>query len=494
VYPDSNAIYQCSAYTLPEGAALEITAQFPQSRYFTFTLYGDKPGNFYKDQDIIPDEGSINPFVHGNDRLAPNRDYTIRMVSGEIPENPEDRAPNTMYHGNAFDPVYGWFVCTRIYVPDLGTEPFGNTALPEVTLVMPDGSRQVGDEMCETVNAKNHGQTIFPQAIGFDLDTYLGLRDGSRYEGLNTVWTGDNPKGLPDVPVSWPAQDPPEWKAFFNAAHQQCTFFTPWEDCDAGEIENNPDGIGLGNPAGRYMETWIDRNLGQVVAFRGKQPTTPKTWHGESTVPDEDPTNYQLRYFSFCPQESQATWRIGDCIFDEEIAESVDEDGFYTVVFTPPSYRPRNARPECGFAWAPLPAGGDGAGDLFLTNMWMRHHLPASDFAQSATNVQTPGTEKEVMGDYLPEGTYYSVEEFEALGCGGIDFEALPIFEDCGDRCCAAGLTTESLAGQSCTPEDGCEGGFACTCFRGESEGTHMLRTRRLLFGGTPECYCVASN
>jgi hypothetical protein len=40
VNTDSNAVYQCSDYHLPEGATLEVKGEFPHSRYFTFTLYG----------------------------------------------------------------------------------------------------------------------------------------------------------------------------------------------------------------------------------------------------------------------------------------------------------------------------------------------------------------------------------------------------------------------------------------------------------------------
>ena len=131
-------------------------------------------------------------------------------------------------------------------------------------------------------------------------------------------------------------------------------------------------------------------------------------------VADDD---YDLRYFSFCPQESLATWRVGDCIFDEELAQSLDEKGFYTAVFSRPSYRPGNARPECGFTWTSTPPAGDGAGDLNLYNMWIRSALPSPNYKKFAGNILTPDTEEEVMGDYYPRGEYMSVEEFEALGC-----------------------------------------------------------------------------
>ena len=401
VNTDSNAVYQCSAYHLPKGATLEVKGEFPHSRYFTFTLYGSVLGNFYIDQDIVPDEGSVNPFIYGNDRNAENRSYTINMVSGLRPEDPEDRKSNTLYHGDPMDKHLGNVVCTRIYVPDQGLEPFGGTELPRVTLIQADGKRLTGEKMCTAIDAKHGGFTAPPQAIGFNLKQYLARREGSRL----------NPE-LPVRPVTHPAVNPPEFKAFFNAEYTQCSFFTPEKDC--GTPVNNPDGVGLGNPAGRYIESYLDQGFGKVVVLRGKLPKTPKTWRGNSTVPDE---KYDLRYFSICPQESLATWRVGDCVFDEELAETLDDKGYYTLVLSRPSYRPRNAKPECGFAWTSTPPAGDGAGDLYLYNMWIRSALASPDFKEYAGNVMVPGTEKAVMGEYYPSGKYMSVEEFEALGC-----------------------------------------------------------------------------
>lgn len=399
VYGDSNAVYQCASYDLPDGAYLEMKGEFPRSRYFSVTLYGSEGGDALLDNEILPDEGSVNPLVYGENRKAKNRSYTLNLLGGSAPD---DRPPNTLYHAGPANAFLGNFICTRIYVPDQGLEPFGGTQLPEMTLIMEDGERLQGEQMCEAVDANNSGFGAPPQAIGFDIDQYLALREGRRI----------NP-GLPyDRPPTHPAKNPPEFKAFFTADHQQCVFFTPEEDC--GDPINNPDGVGLGNPLGRYVESYLDQGFGRVLVLRGKLPTTPETWSGDRVVPDID---YDLRYFSLCPQESLATWRVGDCLFDEELAVSVDQDGFYTAVFSRPSFRPRNATSECGFAWAPTPPAGDGAGDVNLWNMWIRFAIPSPNFPEAAQNVVFPGTEEDIMGDYYPRGEYMSVEEFEEIGC-----------------------------------------------------------------------------
>ena len=244
VYGDSNAVYQCASYDLPDGAYLEMKGEFPRSRYFSVTLYGSEGGDALLDNEILPDEGSVNPLVYGENRKAKNRSYTLNLLGGSAPD---DRPPNTLYHAAPANAFLGNFICTRIYVPDQGLEPFGGTQLPEMTLIMEDGGRLQGEQMCEAVDANNSGFGAPPQAIGFDIDQYLALREGRRI----------NP-GLPyDRPPTHPAKNPPEFKAFFTADHQQCVFFTPEKDC--GNPINNPDGVGLGNPLGRYVESYLDQ-------------------------------------------------------------------------------------------------------------------------------------------------------------------------------------------------------------------------------------------
>jgi hypothetical protein len=47
----------------------------------------------------------------------------------------------------------------------------------------------------------------------------------------------------------------------------------------------------------------------------------------------------------------------------------------------------------------------------------VRNMLPASDFTQTVQNVKVPGDEKQVLGEYLPKGKYFTRSDFEKLGC-----------------------------------------------------------------------------
>ena len=407
VYADSNAVYQCSSFDLEAGDVLEIKGKYPRARYLSWTYYGTNGGQQLIDVDIQPDAGSENPFINGTQRgiAASDSSYTINIVSGSQPASP---IPNTLFN-EPFDEAsnpFGNFLCSRIYVPDQNTGIFGYTALPTVTLKR-GGQTYTGKQMCNAVDALNKGYGLPNKAIGFDADDYVVRRETGFGVGI--------------TPPTHPAVNPPKFRAFFNTPHQECLFFTP--DLDngleppegCGSPTLNPDGVGLGNPSSRYVETYVDRGFGEVLVLKGKLPTTPRTWKGNTSVP---PVDYQLRYFSICPQESLGTWRVGDCIFDEELAApGLDENGFYTLVLSRPSFRPTNATEECGYSWTTPPPAGDGLGDIFLYNIWTRFMLPSPNFAETAQNVMVPGEESEVMKEYLPQGEYMSVEEFEALGC-----------------------------------------------------------------------------
>ena len=239
-YPEWNYVYPKyqmqsinSSFDLPESSELVFEGEFPHARHTSWTVYGGQGSHQLIDTQIVPDPGSKNPFIIGNNRQSKNRSYTVRLVNGLLPENPDDREPRHLAERLIPGP-FGNLLCQRIYVPDQKTEPFGDTQLPEVTLVQPDGSKLTGKAMCEAVDALNKGFAAPPQAIGFDLTTYVGLRQAGLGAG---------------TPPTHPATNPPVFRAFFDASHQRCVFFTPNADC--GEPVYNPDGVGLGNPSNR---------------------------------------------------------------------------------------------------------------------------------------------------------------------------------------------------------------------------------------------------
>lgn len=96
------------------------------------------------------------------------------------------------------------------------------------------------------------------------------------------------------------------------------------------------------------------------------------------------------------------------CVHDEQVP--TDRRGRFTVVISTPENRPANAHRACGVAWMPWGARPDAA-------LIMRNQLPSRWFDRAIQRVREPGTEREVMGEFLPAGRYLAAEEFEKRGC-----------------------------------------------------------------------------
>jgi hypothetical protein len=114
-----------------------------------------------------------------------------------------------------------------------------------------------------------------------------------------------------------------------------------------------------------------------------------------------------MRYWSLC--SADRTTQTYACFHDEDV--QVDRHGYFTIAVSTAANRPRNATAACGISW--LPWGIDPKGVVYMRNM-----LPRADFGHAVQDA-TFGTEKQVLGDYYPQGTYYATPKaFEnALGC-----------------------------------------------------------------------------
>ena len=84
--PDPHAAY---TYVLPkitdEPVALEITGDFPYAAWTSWTVYDDAkaglmPVSVAKDSDIVPEQGSANPFVVGTPVLSPDRKFKLLVL------------------------------------------------------------------------------------------------------------------------------------------------------------------------------------------------------------------------------------------------------------------------------------------------------------------------------------------------------------------------------------------------------------------------------
>ena len=398
-YPDSGAAYWFSGYTLPEGATLTLYGGYPHARYASLNAYGPDPAtgvdgvpvDVLADVDLATDEGSTNPFVVGADRDAPQRAYSVTVVAETPPRDEGDRQPGVLYGGTADQQLI-----YRVYVPDDGRDVTGDAGLPEVEAELADGTILAGDDACAALDVSTTIDTAALPSI--DEATYRGL-----------VALGD--------PATHPAFDPVEWRAFFNTRHALLSTFyahTTREVTLAGVDATKVGGF-YSNADNAYVVAAVNRLLGpdpdghNLLVLEGTAPTTPATFDGEPTMGEG-----QVRYWSLCQNESPVTTRVSGCLYDEGVP--TDDEGRYTVVLGLPEDRPDNATDECGVAWLDW-GPGDGVSRDTAGTLLLRHLLPSDDFDAAIQRVEAPGDEADVLGPFLPTGTYVTPDQFAERGC-----------------------------------------------------------------------------
>lgn len=398
-YPDGGAAYWYSGYTVPEGATLALHGVYPHARYASFNAYGPDPGSgtdgvpvdVLADVDLATDEGSTNPFVVGADRDAPQRAYTVTVVADTAPGAGDDRESGVLYGGTSDQELI-----YRVYVPDEGRDVTGDAGLPEVEVRLADGSVLSGDEACAALEVST---TIDTDALpSIDEDTYRGL-----------VALGD--------PATHPAFDPVEWRAFFNTRHALLSTFyaNTAQEPALADLDATKAGGFYSNADNAYVVAAVNRLLGpdpdghNLLVLEGTAPSTPATVQGDATMGEG-----QVRYWSLCQNESPVTTRVAGCLYDEQVP--TDDEGRYTVVLGRPDDRPDNATEDCGVAWLDW-GPGDGVSRETAGTLLLRHLLPADDFDAAIQRVEVPGEEPDVLGPYLPIGTYVTPDQFAERGC-----------------------------------------------------------------------------
>ena len=371
-YPDTGVNYFLARVSLPPGGELVLRGRYPHARYASFNTYDElfRPVDALADLDIRPERGSTNPFRAGSRRDLPRRDYTVRVVPDPAPARP---SPNTVYLGTDGRPAYAGNVVYRVYLPDRGRGPFGGVGLPEVALRLPDGTEVDQPAACAApTNQPSTGVT----------------RTDQRSSG-------------PTLPNYTTAQRRPDWERFFNVTRTVARQFSE-DAADAAGSEQRGGFFSDANNA--YVYAFVAREFGEVLVLRGRLPRVPRTHHGERVFRPG-----QVRYWSLCTASVQpygVTDTVG-CVNDARLAT---RHGRFTVVVSTPEDRPANARRACGVTWLPFGARPTAA-------LIMRNQLASPRFDHAIQDVARPGTERRVMGDFLPRGRYTTTGGFENRGC-----------------------------------------------------------------------------
>ena len=409
--PETDTAYYVSAFHLPAGGTVTLHGQFPHARFFLLTAYKNLsgepgiPAGSLLDENIVPDAGSVNPFVAGEARNAADRSFTI-TISGAV--QPAEPAPNTLYAGETghTEETQTVEVIERIYRPDRGLEANAGVPLPTPTYNPAEaGSVSEESQICSDLSVASGPEALNESKFGVAPATYKKLR--SELPGTK-------------APATHPAVNPIRWEKFFNSGYLVAPFYRGTADEPAIAGLNSTATSGLyATPANAYATGYASRLFGpnehgeNILVLHGKMPTHPETYDGNLT---SDDGSTQVRYWSICNYTGISKGALleanSGCLFDQEVP--TNSEGDFTIVISLPQDRPANARPGCGVAWMNWGTRGDGEGRPDLDFLLLRNQASNASFAQSIANVAHPGEEEAVMGEYYPHGTYEDQEEFEA--------------------------------------------------------------------------------
>jgi hypothetical protein len=394
LFPDANATYWYTHFTLPAGGSVVLHGQFPHARsMFLFNYHLVAPADGLNDVQIAPDPGSTNPFLPGANRAATNRSYTITVTSSPPPAAGLPRAPNTIYAGQtSIQLIY------RVYLPDQEQDQTGGAGVPDATFVSPSGVSVGGQAACDAL--QNDGASA-PNVLPIASPVYLALLAEDPFSSTH------------------PAVSPAHWYALFNILRLAEPFYAgTWQQGLIGLLPSYRSGPAANFDAdSSFIYSYVDRDLGpaqaghNILVLHGKLPTTPNTVAGEATMQG----GTQLRYWSLCMNDGFASGEVGDCLYDEQIP--IDSQRNYTIVVSEPQDRPANATNACGIGWLDWGNLGDGFFRPTAGLLMIRNQLPNPSFTQAASDVTVPGTEGQVMGAYIPSANYETTAQFASTGC-----------------------------------------------------------------------------
>ena len=401
LYPDPNSTYWFTVLAMPPGSVLTLHGQFPHCRYMQFALYRADPGmgsytatgEALVDHQIEPEPGSENPFVPGASRRVEKRDYTVRIANADVPADPADREPNTLYAetGAQFQ------IVLRVYVPDQGYLGDAGAGLPAYTATLADGTELSAEEVRERFVRALPGGT----AAGMSVKDWRALCSAP-----------DNDPAL--RPETTPARNPALLERYFtNQWNLVAVFKTP--EARAAIPSTVETGFG-GDPEMVYLMGFVSQGFGPVLVIRGKMPQYPDNYYGENGHGLDVMTDWESRYWSLIMTQAPPSGMGTDGISDFQVP--LDEDRNYTVVISRPENRPANATNENGVAWMDWGTDGEGIDDeLNRTDFGLlvfRYMYNNSRWEHNPGKIVEHGTEAKIMGPYFPRISYTAKAAFEA--------------------------------------------------------------------------------
>lgn len=258
---------------------LKVEGSFPNARYFSLSLHtADMRTETYRlrDDEIVADQGYINPFIPGNERLRGQK-YTIYFVKEGVKVDPSLK--NVLYVPSYFKDVA---IVTRQYRADDDT-PLDQVAKPYPVI---------------TALHKDMTPGIAPPAT----DLPNGAMDLLNFEAFEAAYD--------------------DHQAFqVNIGNPNSVDFLPYAGDALGPSKDN-----------RYLMATLGGDFSKVAVIGiPKPPTYENTRYGGPFVGGKN-----VRYWSFCHAEG-SMGMVNDCINDDRIKPN--SDGSITLVIGPESIK-----------------------------------------------------------------------------------------------------------------------------------------------------------
>lgn len=423
LYPDEWSFYFVAKFKLRPKTRLILQGVYPHARYFSYTVANELPGGqlgngpFLKAQDIVPDEGSLNPYTQGQSRDVMPRNYTIFLQWKDEDWGNASNASNTIRLENPDGPLGNRTLhfTLRVYLVDEGRDGTGvawmdcrnsgslnceeqvATAIPTVMLQLGNLTVLQGPQLLKELNV---------QKIA-DPDGY------SRKQWLSLISQSDDPTNAPCIKE-------PYTQRFWNIDYSVTGGFLATEPEERVSLHPAADDGGFANnPNTYYLLTPFSLAFKDLLVVQALKPSHPMTAGPEHSNDTWHQSDYDLQYFSVSVGGAPPSGEGWTSVQDEMIP--VDRGGVFTVVVGWPWNRPSTATLEHKVVWLNAAAGeGHYIGSrIWAGVLYFRYMNTNADWAQSPANVPMPTkanpipAEPRIMGPYYPLPRYMSRQEFE---------------------------------------------------------------------------------
>lgn len=465
-FPDPNCSYiVLPALCAPFKSKLVIEGDFPYSRFFDIQVSPPFESTEYRyakwagkgevgivDVDIVPNEGCINPFIIGNDRLTEKRAYKVEftMAIGNPTKlnNGAHQPPYYRGKGNSrfasalqfqgpwgIDKKHGHGrglydlgdIWIRYYAIDKNKDVYGGVKLPKAYYQLESGEKFFIEydfkKFVEIANATMPNRKI-------------GNSHSAKYNGPIVGW--NKAYGI-YLSISTGLA-----KALDKTSPKDKEYIRKLDLGVNGRGENQPapacyEPHATGCNYINYLQRGFSIKKDYVIVLTGKLPTFPDTRNSAKEM-----TKAQCRYFSFTTYDADFPFAKlpgleQSSVMDDEI--KIDDERKYMIVYSRVEDKPTNATANNNVTWVNygntctqaitlrwMSVGPDWAFDKTPNET----NLPWNKVIWSATQYDSSLIELNnhtgFLGWYLPQVHYMSKKDFEKLG-NNLKADNIPIWK-----------------------------------------------------------------